>query len=77
MNSSHDHRWSIASIGDATARRTGCAATRPQAWLAALTSGRAALLAGGIETLTLTIDDRWRCSWTPHVTELGCSPYRH
>jgi hypothetical protein len=51
------HRWSISAIGDPGAHRAGIAATHSDAWTQALAAGRAALLAGELKTLAVTVDD--------------------
>jgi hypothetical protein len=53
------HHWGITSIGGigTPAHRAGTAATRTQAWTHALAAGRAALLAGELDTLAVTVDD--------------------
>jgi hypothetical protein len=53
------HHWAITSISGigTPAHRAGTAATRTQAWTHALAAGRAALLAGELDTLAVTVDD--------------------
>ena len=54
------HRWSITNIGgDPGQHRAGVAATHTAAWTQALAAGRAALLAGEIGTLAITVDDEY------------------
>jgi hypothetical protein len=49
--------WAITAIGDPGAHRAGTAATHTDAWTQALAAGRAALLAGELDTLAVTVDD--------------------
>lgn len=50
--------WYIAPVAHWTRpHRTGHAPTRAQAWLAALTTGRAALLADALDDLAVAVDD--------------------
>ena len=49
-------RWSISGIDEPTDCRRGAAATLSQAWLAALSAGRAALLAGQLPNLAAYIN---------------------
>lgn len=52
------HHWAITTIGTGTpAHRTGSAATHTDAWTHALATGQAALLAGELATLAVTVDD--------------------
>jgi hypothetical protein len=48
MNTANAHRWAITNIGGET---------HPEAWTRALAAGRAALLAGELDTLAITVDD--------------------
>jgi hypothetical protein len=56
-----NHRWTI-SAGPAGHRvlHEGSAASHGEAWLAALSAGRAALLDGSAEDIAVTVDD-----WLP------------
>ncbi|MQA12810.1 MAG: hypothetical protein GEV09_01185 [Pseudonocardiaceae bacterium] len=55
------HRWAVTTITEpgaqTTAHRAGTTATRTEAWTHALAAGRAALLAGELDTLAITVDD--------------------
>ncbi|MQA15230.1 MAG: hypothetical protein GEV09_13990 [Pseudonocardiaceae bacterium] len=54
----NSHYWAITAIGaDTPAHRAGTAATRTETWTHALAAGRAALLAGELATLAVTVDD--------------------
>ena len=58
MNTANAHRWAITNIGgDPGQQRAGVAETHPEAWTRALAAGRAALLAGELDTLAITVDD--------------------
>jgi len=67
------HRWTITNIGgDPGQHRVGVAATHTAAWTQALAAGRAALLAGEIDTLAITVDDEYPTAfYTPGRDERG------
>jgi hypothetical protein len=50
------YSWAIADI-DGPAHRSGTADSNAEAWMLALAAGRAALLAGDLDTLAVTVDD--------------------
>lgn len=56
MTTTNQHRWAISAIDSTTEHGGGAAATVTDAWIAALAAGRAALLAGHLDTLAVAID---------------------
>lgn len=55
---STDSTWYVASVGNwHRPHRSGSAATRAEAWIAALAAGRAALLAGELDDLAVAVND--------------------
>jgi hypothetical protein len=52
----HTHSWAVAAI-DGPAHHWGTADSNAEAWMLALAAGRAALLAGDLDTLAVTVDD--------------------
>lgn len=71
MTSLINHRWSIAPVESDTTHREGAAATLPDAWIAALAAGRAALLAGDLNTLAISIDETLEVLLDPGRDDTG------
>lgn len=64
--------WAVAAIEhDAPAHRTGHTDTHPAAWTAALAAGRAALLAGQLDTLAVRINGQLDATYDPGRDEYG------
>jgi hypothetical protein len=64
MDTTHAHHWTISAI-DAAAHRGATAATLNDAWLQALTAGRAALLGAHLDTLAITINGELEALYSP------------
>ena len=65
MSTTHQHRWAISAIGSAVKHGAGTAPTATDAWTAALTVGRAALLTGDVDTLAVVIDGEIEALYDP------------
>jgi hypothetical protein len=65
------HRWATSGTGADTELRGGGAATITHAWTAALAAGRAALLAGELHTLAVTINGQFEALHTPGRDRAG------
>lgn len=73
VSTNHVHRWTIAAVeGGGPPHRSGTAASHAEAWLQALATGRAALLAGALESLAVAVgDDRPTALYSPARDERG------
>lgn len=71
MTHSHEVCWSISGIDQRTDYRSGATANLSQAWLAALSAGRAALLAGRLPNLAVYINGELEAMLSPGRNHTG------
>jgi hypothetical protein len=71
MHTPGQHRWTISGIDDIADHRSGNAAALTDAWTAALTAGRVALLAAELKTLAVRIDGELEALYSPGRDDAG------
>lgn len=65
------HTWTVGSIDHLGPHLSGSTSTLAEAWLDALATGRAALLAGELDALAVAIDRELEALYTPRPDHAG------